>query len=330
MMEYTNLGLTDLKVSRICLGTVFRSEMDEASCIATIHEAQAQGCNYLDCANIYRNGLSEQILGKAIKGRRDQFVVSTKVGAEPETGGAAGKGGLGRASIISAIEDSLRRLDIDYVDTYLCHFPDPDTPIDETLGAMDELVRQGKIRYPGCSNFESWRLCEALNVCDRDGLAPFVCNQVGFSLLDRRVEHQTIPYCMRRNVAVTLFATTVIGLLSGRYRYGRPPPVGTSWHRGPYNYRAAMTRHTDQVIAAVMDVAAARGKTPTQVAMAWCLANPGVTSVIIGADTVERVRENWGAVGWKLSDEELDRLNNVSDGHCLQIRKDCLGGWQDE
>ena len=329
-MEYTKLGSTDLKVSRICLGTVFRSGMDEASCIAAVHEAAAQGCNYLDCANIYRNGLSEQIVGKAIKGRRDEFVVSTKVGAEPETGGPAGLGGLGRASITSAIEDSLRRLDTDHVDTYLCHFPDPATPIDETLGAMDQLVRQGKVRYPAASNFESWRLCEALNVCDRDGLAPFVCNQILYSLLDRHVEDEIIPYCVRRNVAVTVFATTLIGLLSGRYRYGQPPPAGTSWHRGPYNYRAAMTQHTDQVIATVIDVAQSRGKTPTQVAMAWCLANPGVTAVIIGADTPDRVRENWGAVGWKLTDEELTRLNDVSDGHCLRVRKDCPGGWRDE
>lgn len=329
MMEYTKLGSTELKVSRICLGTVFRSEMDQDSCIATIHEAQAQGCNYLDCANIYRNGLSEQIVGKAIKGRRDQFVVSTKVGAEPTTGGAAGKGGLGRESITNAIEDSLQRLDTDYVDTYLCHFPDPATPIEETLGAMDKLVRQGKIRYPGCSNFESWRLCEALNACEGDGLAPFVCNQVLYSLLDRQVEYETVPYCMRRNVSVTVFATTLIGLLSGRYRFGKAPPEGTSWHRGPYNYRAAMTLHTDEVIAAVIDVAMARGKTPTQVAMAWCLANPGVTSVIIGADTIERVRENWGAVGWQLTEEELDRLNKVSKGHCLEVRKDCPDGWQD-
>lgn len=326
-MEYANLGTTGVKVSRICLGTVFRSQCDETMGMRAIEEAASLGCNYLDCANVYRNGLSEQIVGKAIRGRRDQFVVSTKVGAEINGGPATG-GGLTRSSIISAVEASLQRLGTDFIDTYLCHFPDPKTPIEETLGAMGDLVRQGKVRYPGCSNFESWRLCEALAVSENQGLPSFVCNQVGYSLLDRRIEDEVVPFCQRRKVAVTVYATTAIGLLSGRYRYGEPPPPGTSWQRGPYNYRKAMTRRTDQVVQAVIDIADQRGKTPTQVVMAWCLANPGVTSIIIGADTPQRVRENWGAAGWDLSAEERARLDNVSEGQRLVVHKDCPEGYQ--
>ena len=323
-MRFTQLGRSDLKVSSVCLGTVFRSELDEDACIAAIRAAEEMGCNYLDCANAYRDGFSEQVVGKAIRGRRDRFVISTKAGApmpgEPATGG------LSRVAIMSAIEHSLRRLGVDHVDCYLCHFPDERTPLDETLRALDDLVRQGKIRYPGCSRFESWRLCESLNLCATHGLAPLVCNQLGYSVLDRRIEQELLPYCARRGVAVTVFAATAIGLLSGRYRHGRPPPEGTSWHRGPYNFGAAMTPKAGDVIEAVLAIARERRATPTQVAMAWCLGH-GAASVIIGADTAERVHENLLAGDLVLSGDEMARLDEVSEGHWLVVRKDCPDGW---
>ena len=327
-MKYTTLGHSDLNVSRLCLGTVFRSGVDESTCLASIDEAASLGCNYLDCANIYRKGFSEKIVGKAVRGRRDQFVISTKVGAQTDGGPAEG-GGLSRDAIVKAIEESLKRLATDHVDTYLCHFPDDQTPIEETLRAMDDLVRQGKIRYPACSNFEGWRVCEALNVSQHDGLAAFVCNQIQYGLLSRHPEQEVISFCQRRNVAITVYATTAIGLLSGRYRYGQPPPPNTSWHRGPYNYRVAMTPRIDQLIQALVDIAGRHGNTPTQMAMAWCLKIPGVTSVIIGADTPERVRENWKAIDIQIGDEEMARLDELSSGHEVVIRKDCPQGWQD-
>lgn len=326
VMEYTKLGSSDLEVSRICLGTVFRSEMAEEACLAAIDAALDQGVNFLDCANVYRNGYSETIVGKAIRGRRDRFVVSTKVGSQVE--GDAASGGLSRVAITKALEASLRRLRTDYVDFYLCHFPDPSVPTEETVRAMDDLVKQGKVRFPGCSNFESWRLYEALLVSERERISPFVCNQVGFSLLDRRVEEELVPFCQQRGVAVTAFAPMAIGLLSGRFRYGQPPPEGTSWHRGPYNYRAAMTPRVDAVIQTVIDVGDARHKTPSQVAMAWCLHQPGIDVVITGADTPERVFENCGAAGWSLSQEEVQQLDEVSDGQRLKIRKDCPDGYR--
>jgi aryl-alcohol dehydrogenase-like predicted oxidoreductase len=256
-MDYVQLGFTGIRVSRISLGTVFRSEPDEAKSVATVHRAADLGCNFLDCANIYRDGLSERIVGKAIKGRRDQFVVTTKVGSPtaPDINGE----GLSRKNIFREVEASLSRLDTDYIDLYLCHFPDPRTPIEETVQAMDDLVRQGKIRYPGCSNFAAWQLSEALGFSTREHLYPFACNQVLYNMLDRHIEDELIPYVRRCRVAITVFAATAIGLLSGRYRYGQPPPPGSSWARGPYNYRVAMTRKVDRVIQAVIEIAQERG-----------------------------------------------------------------------
>lgn len=324
-MQYCKLGDSELKVSRICMGTVFRSEMDKESCIAAIHTAAELGCNYLDCANVYRDGFSEEIVGQAIRGQRDRFVVSTKVGA-PETR-LPESGGLSRREITRAVEASLQRLQTDYLDSYLCHFPDPRIPLEETLRAMDDLVQQGKVRSVGVSNFEEWRLAEALSVCSVEGLAKPVCNQLCYSLLDRRIEDGVLPCCRDSGVGVTVFATTAIGLLSGRCRYGQPPPAGTSWHRGPYNYRKAMTEQVDRVIQAVVEIAAAYHKSPSQIAIAWCLAQPGITSVIIGADTTARVGENSAAVEICLSDVDLDHLDLVSEGQRLVIHKDCPRGY---
>ena len=175
-MRYTRLGTSDLRVSRLCLGTVFRSEPEEATCIAAIHAAAESGCNFLDCADFYGTGRSERIVGAAVRGQRDRFVITTKVGSPmPE----APAGGLQRDYILRACEASLRRLSTDYIDCYLCHFPDPDTPLDETLSAFDRLVTDGKVRYPGVSNFSAARVLESADISRLRGWARYVCNQVG-------------------------------------------------------------------------------------------------------------------------------------------------------
>ena len=324
-MEYTRLGNSSLKVSRICLGTVFRSQPDETASIAAIHQAADLGCNYLDCANVYLDGLAERIVGRAVKGRRDQFVISTKVGA-PESG-IPGSGGLSPSEIMRAAEASLQRLDTDYLDTYLCHFPDPKTPLEETLRALDQLQQQGKVRYVGVSRFEKPLLAEAMSVCEKEKFTSPVCNQLEYSLIKREVEDDVLPYSKSQGIAVTVFATTAIGLLSGRYRYGQPPPEGSTWHRGPYNYRRAMTEGLDRVIQELMQIAENHGSSPSQVAMAWCLAQPGITAVITGADSSERVRENCAAVELRLSPDELKRLCEVSKGQTLELHKDCPQGY---
>jgi aryl-alcohol dehydrogenase-like predicted oxidoreductase len=327
-MEYVTLGSTGIKVSRICLGTVFRSEGDEPSCLRVIDKAIDLGCNFIDCANAYRDGFSEQVIGKAIHGRRDRLIITTKVGAP--TGPEIQSGGLSRTTIRRAVEASLIRLKTDYIDLYLCHFPDPDTPLEETLGTLDELVRQGKIRYPGCSNFPAWQVCESLWISDRLNLAKLACNQVAYSLLDRRIEEELIPFCAHTKVGITAYAATVIGLLSGRYRYGQAPPPGSPWALGPYNYRAIMTRETERVIRAVAATAKQREKSPVQVALAWCLARPQIASVIVGADTTEHVEEDFGAVGWMLSAGEVTYLDSVSRGMRIAVCKDALNGYDPE
>lgn len=324
-MQYEQLGTSDLKVSRICLGTAFRSDPDASSCIAAIHAAAELGCNYLDCANIYRDGYSEKIVGQAVRGRRDQYVISTKVGT-PEVG-VDTSGGLSRGEILRSVEASLQRLNTDYLDTFMCHYPDPDTPLDETFATMNDLIQQGKVRTVGVSRFEGWRLSRTISICQDHHLAQPVCHQLCYSILDRRIEDEIIPFCQQQSISVTVFATTAIGLLSGRYRYGQPPPAGTSWQRGPYNYRRAMTRPVDEVIQVVTDIAVSHKRTPSQIAMAWCLAQPGITSVITGADSPKRVHENCAAVEINLLPEELERLDRISEGQRLEIHKDCPSGY---
>ena len=322
-MQYARLGTSDLRVSRLCLGTVFRSEPDPATGIATIHAAAEHGCNFLDCADFYGTGRSERIVGAAVKGQRDRFVVTTKVGS-PMPGAAAG---LKRDYILRACEASLRRLDTDYIDCYLCHFPDPDTPLDETLSAFDRLVRDGKVRYPGVSNFSAAQVLESARISRERGWAGYVCNQVGYSLLDRRIEEELLPGIEPAGIGVTAFATTAIGLLAGRYRYGQPPPAGTSWHRGPYNFRAAMTPAVGRVIGAVLDIARRCGTSPTRVATAWCLRLPAVNAAIIGTDTPEQVGQNFRDADWELPAEAASELDRCSAGLKLAIRKDCPQGW---
>jgi aryl-alcohol dehydrogenase-like predicted oxidoreductase len=324
-VQYANLGSTDLRVSRLSLGTVFRHEADESVYRATIDAALEAGCNFFDTSNVYHDSESERILGRAMRGRRGRFVVTTKVGA-PEVDEPSAQG-LTRGNILRCCEKSLKRLGIETIDLYLCHFPDPLTPIDETIAAMDALVRQGKVRYVGCSNFEAQRLDAALLTSKRHGQARFVCNQLGYSLLDRRIEDELIPCCQRQDVGITVFAATAIGLLSGNYRYGQPPPPGSSWRRGPYNFRVAMTRHVGRIIDAVVATAERYGRTPTQVAIAWCLSRAPMNSVIIGCDSPERVRENFQAADWVLPDDDFQRLNEVSDGPWLEVRKDCPEGY---
>ena len=195
---------------------------------------------------------------------------------------------------------------------------------------MNDLVKQGKVRFPGCSNFEGWRLAEALLTSEREHWARFTCHQLLFNLLDRRCEEEIIPFCRSHGIGVTVFAATAIGLLSGRYRYGEPPPPGSSWHRGPYNFRAAMTRRTVEVIDAVVEIAQRRDRTSTEVAVAWCLSRPGITSVIMGADNPAYVRDAAGAAGLKLIQEDLKQLDDVSQGARMVVRKDCLQGYRDD
>ncbi len=310
MMAYTTIGSTGVEVSRVCLGTCFRSGLTTAGCRTVIDEAVEQGINFIDCANMYHGGAAEAAVGEAIRGRRDKFVITSKVGADRNA--ARRREGLATATINRGIEATLSRLGTDYIDFYLCHLPDAETPIAETLGAMDELVRQGKVRYTGCSNFDAEQLDEALAFSKQKQCTAFVCHQVCYNLLDRRLDDEVIPLCTQQRIAVTTYGPTAKGLLTGRYRYGEPPPPGTMWDRMSDSFSEVMTPHAGAIIDTVVEIARQRDRTPAQVAMAWCLAQPGIAAVITGADTVERVRENSGAAGWAIDAEAMASLEEVS------------------
>ncbi|MBT7097833.1 aldo/keto reductase, partial [Candidatus Poribacteria bacterium] len=299
-MDCRNLGHAGIKVSPISVGTVFRGSPNDASCIATIERAIDHGINFIDCASTYQGGRSERLVGEVVrKRRRDQLVLSTKV-CEP-VGDGPNDRGLSRVHILREIDRSLRRLQTDYVDIYLLHHPDPSTPIEETLLALDEIVRQGKVRYIGCCNFAAWQLCKALWVSGGRDLTSFACVQNAYHLLDRSLEGAMMPLCGSEGVGIMAYSPLAVGLLTGRFRGGSPPPSDSYWGQRPERFAQAMTPDVDHAIATVLGICEARQKTPSQVALAWVLSHDEISTVITGPDTPEQVDENMGGIGWSLT-----------------------------
>ena len=287
-MEYRNLGQAGVKVSKVCLGTAFRGEEDEATCIEVVQRALDLGCNFIDTA-LYGAGRSEKVVGKAIKGRREDVVLTTKVFGT--LGQSPNHVGLSRVNLLRGIEASLQRLQTDYVDLYLLHSFDPGTPLAETLGALDDIVRQGKARYVGCSNFPPWKIVEALWIAQREHLAPFACIQNQYNLLNRwEMEPELMPLCRQFGLGIMTYSPLAIGLLSGRFRRGQTPPPGTPWSAeklrglspGKYNFAAAMTERVDTIVQTLIDIGARHGKTPAQVAIAWILDHDEISAPILG------------------------------------------------
>ena len=311
-MEYRNLGRSGVKVSEICLGTAFRGSPDESVCLRTIDRAIDLGCNFIDCANIYQKGRSEEILGKALKGKRDSLVVTTK--ARSPVGDGINDQGLSRFHIMREIDRSLKRLQTDHVDIYICHAWDPETPLEETFRAMDDVVRQGKARYIGVSNFNGWQVTESLWTCDANNLDRFVVLQNQYNLFNRwEIESDVMPVCHRHGIGMMTFSPIAVGLLTGRYRRGQEPPADGPWGRGKYDLDRALTEQNDRVIQKLIDIAHDRDKTPAQVATAWVLDHPEITSAMIGPDDPGQVDDSLGAVGWKLTQEERSALDEVSE-----------------
>ena len=309
-MEYRNFGTAGVKVSPICLGVAFRGRPDKAIQRATIERAIDHGINFIDCANTYQRGESERVLGETIKGRRDQFVITTKV-CEPIDEGPNDRG-LSRFHIMREIEKSLSRLQTDYIDIYLLHHVDPTTPIEETLRALDDLVRKGMIRYVGCANFAAWQVCKALWICDRRNLAPFICVQNHYNLLDRSPERELMPFCGAEGLGIMTYSPLAVGLLTGRFRHGISPPPDTSRAQRQPAFEKAMSPDADRVVETLIRIGTARGKTPAQVAIAWILSHPEISAAMIGPDTPEHVEENVGGVGWELTDDERAALDEAS------------------
>ena len=318
-MEYRKLGRTGLKVSELCMGTMtFGWTSDEKSAYEVFSAFAEAGGNFIDTADIYSRwapgnpgGVAETYIGNWLKGRqRDQFVIATKV--RGKMGEGPNDQGLSRVHIMQAVEASLRRLQTDYIDLYQCHSPDDDTPIEETLRAFDDLVRQGKVRYIGCSNFRAWQVCKALWTSDRLNLARFDSVQPHYNLVHRaEFERELMPLCRAEGLGVIPYSPLEGGFLTGKYRTGQPAPKGT---RGEGNER--MKKHSTPRNFALIDqleeMGKARGKTVAQIALGWLLTNPVVTSPIVGANNVDQLNETLGAVGLRLSEEETKSLDEMS------------------
>ena len=310
-MEYRRMGRTGLKVSEICLGTMtFGHSTDEAEAKRIVDLAFDAGINFFDTANSYAESRSETILGKALQGRRHDAIVATKVfnpmGANPN------QSGMSRVHIMQAVEDSLNRLQTDYVDIYYIHHVDTQTPLQEMLRAFDDLVTQGKVRYIACSNYEAWRLMEALWISDTKGWARFECYQPQYSLVVRDIEQEIIPVCELKGLGVVVWSPLAGGFLTGKYTPGKRTVAGTRSAAGwayPQQYFAA---NADESLAALLEVAQEVDKSPAQVAVRWVLEQPAITSAIIGARTVEQAKDNILASGWQLERDALERLNTIS------------------
>ncbi len=311
-MEYRLLGRTGVRVSPLCLGCMnFGGRTSEEDGIRIIHAALDAGINFLDTANVYSRGVSETITGKAlVGGRRERVILATKV--HGRMGDGPNDNGNHRQHIFQQVDASLRRLQTDYIDLYQIHRPQAETPIDETLDALNDLVRAGKVRYIGSSTFPAWQLVEALWVADQRHLARFVCEQPPYHLFDRRIENEVLPACRKYGTAVIPWSPLAGGWLSGKYRKGQPlPEVGR--HVKQVSEKAddpGVQRRLDTV-ERLVPVAQEVGCTLSQLALAWNMAQSGITAPIIGPRTMEQLQDNLGALEVKLDAGVLERIDHI-------------------
>lgn len=309
-MEYRNLGGSGLKVSVVGLGcNNFGMRCDEATGVTVVREALEQGINFFDTADVYGGLQSEVILGKALEGvDRSSVVIATKF-AMP-TGERMQ--GASRGYIMSAVEASLGRLNTDYIDLYQQHRPDPETPIEETLRALDDLVRAGKVRYLGNSNFSGWQIADADWTARHLGLNRFVTAQNNYNLLDRRVEREVIPACRRFDLGMLPYFPLASGMLTGKYRRGERPAEGTRLSGMGARGEALMNERNFDTVEALDAFARERGHTLLELAVSWLAAAPQVASVIAGATKPEQAAQNVAAASWRLSPEELAAIDELS------------------
>lgn len=316
-METVNFGKAGVKVSRLALGLGLRGQDDPAAAQRMIEYAIDQGINLLDCANVYspldnrRTGMSEEILGRAIKGRRDEVVITSKVASR--VGEGPNDAGLSNVHILREIDNSLRRLQTDYVDVYLVHVYDANTPLEETMRALDDVVRAGKARYIGCCNYAAWQVCRGNWLAERLHGTPFRVVQNEYSLLTRGPEQELFGVVRELGLGMMAYSPLAVGLLSGLYQPDTSPPGGSYWDaRGADAYARVMSGPAGRVLPVLFDAAEELGKTPAQVALAWVLSHREVTCAITGADTIEHLDDNLGAVGWTLDPTIIERLNEAS------------------
>ena len=316
-MEYVNFGKAGVKVSPLALGLGLRGQGDANEAQRLIEHAIDSGINFIDCANIYglmddraNIGRSEEVLGKAIQGKRDDVVITSKVFSN--IGPGPNDAGLSRYHIMREVERSLKRLNTDHIDIYLLHAYDEGTPQEETVRAMDDLVRSGKVCYIGCCNHQAWQACKALWIADRINATPYMCIQNMYNLLNRDMETELFGLVREEGLGVMCYSPLAVGLLSGVYSPDEPPPEGTLWSKRPDEFSEKMSGATGHVISTLRRLAAELGKTPAQLAVAWVLSHPEVTVAISGSDTIAQLDDTLGGVGWELDAAVRDELDEVS------------------
>jgi aryl-alcohol dehydrogenase-like predicted oxidoreductase len=323
-MEHRTLGPSGLKLSRLSLGAMtfgdaegfmkgVTSSEDEARRV--LDRALDAGIDTIDTANVYAEGRSEELLGRWLKGKREKVVLATKC-RFPTGGDVAAAGpheyGLSRKAILRACEDSLRRLGTDYVDLYQVHMQDRAVPIEETLSALTDLVRQGKVRYLGCSNYTGYRLVESLWAAERRGLEPFVSIQLQWSLAVRDAERELVPACRAFGLGTLVWSPLARGLLSGKYQRDQKPPAGSRLATWQDTYKAFDNARCWAVLDAVSAVAKRRETTPAAVSIAWLLSRPEVTTVLVGARDVRQLEDNLRSLEVKLDADDLGALERAS------------------
>ena len=307
-MEYRRLGSSGLRVSAMGLGTNnFGSRMEEKPSTALVRHAVDIGVDFIDTANVYGDTFSEQYIGKAIKGIRDKVVLATKVSGP--RGDGPNDRGASRAHILREVENSLTRLQTDYIDLYQMHRWFADTPIEETLRALDDLVHQGKIRYIGCSNYTAWQLCEAIWTSRTLHLESFVSVQPEWSMLNRDIERELVPFWQAYNIGILPYLPLAGGFLTAKYRRGEPAPEGTRLDEVPQLAERALTDRNFDILERVERFAKDRGYPMMELAIAWLLHNPLVSSVIAGASTPEQLDANARGADLYLTAAEMEKLD---------------------
>ncbi len=320
-MEYRRLGASGLKVPALSFGAgtfggagpLFGAwgNTDATEARRLVEICLEAGVNLFDTADVYSNGASEEVLGAALKGLRDDVLISTKMSLP--MGDGPNDGGSSRSRLIQGVEDALRRLDTDRIDIFQLHAFDAGTPVEEVLSTLDTLVRDGKLRYVGVSNFSGWQIMKALAVADRHGWPRYVAHQVYYSLVGRDYEWDLMPLGRDEGVGALVWSPLGWGRLTGKIRRGQPLPEGSRLHDTASFGPPVEDEHLFRVVDALEEVAGEAGKTVPQVAINWLLQRPTVSSVIIGARNEEQLRQNLGAVGWSLTPEQIARLDAASE-----------------
>lgn len=310
-MEYRNLGNSELNVSILSLGCLnFGMFCDQETTTEIINTAIDLGVNCIDTAALYGGpkGHCETLVGKAIEGQRDKVILATKFGADSNARGSGLKGGGKRDYIVTSVEESLTRLNIDYIDLYQMHFPDHETPIDETLRALDDLVTSGKVRYIGSSNFASWQISEAAWTSITNEVSNFVSLQTRYSILNRDMEKEIVPACEKHNISILPFFPLESGLLTGKVKRDEDPPPGTRLAIWGGAFRSDWKF---DVMEKITEFGQSIDRNILEMSLSWAANQKQIGSVLVGATKSEQLIQNINAISWKMSPEEMGSINNI-------------------